>query len=321
MKIIDRVLGQKKAYEFLQSSLQKDRFYPVQILAGPSGVGKKLVALALTQNILCEKSSFEACGECPACRKVENLQNENVHIVSPDGQSIKVEQVKDILHTVSLSRWGKATVILFDEADKMNPQSANALLKTLEEPPPKTYFFLISSNISHILPTIRSRAQVTFFQPIPVSELKKLGDKYPTWALQSCGGRMDILENLSQPERAETRKKAIEFLLSMASGSKYEGFSRAKELQQDGALPSTIQTWQIFFRDILQLKFEGSGLFFEDQSQQYKEWLHLSENTLLDLLKKSLDIEKDVASNFDKNLLLENFWLDSARAIGNQAVL
>ena len=98
------------------------------------------------------------CGHCRSCRLVAQQEFADLHIVEPDGQTIKTAQIRDLTQVFSESGYeGKQQVLLIREAEKMHPNAANALLKSIEEPETEIVVFLLTDNENMILQTIKSR--------------------------------------------------------------------------------------------------------------------------------------------------------------------
>ncbi|MYE07483.1 MAG: DNA polymerase III subunit, partial [Oligoflexia bacterium] len=218
---------------------KQDRHLPHALLfSGPAGIGKKKVALALAQTLLCEKS-YPACGECDDCINTEYENSQHVLFIQPDGLYIKSESIRQISKFISLQSFAPARVIIIDPADRMNLSSANSLLKILEEPPPNVYFILISSHLSALPVTIRSRVQILRFQPLKMEDLytiiernqkEKLEQKEPGkkkkdkknekgtlfsplenhWMIRASHGSMNNLEKWW--ENKELRDQALKLL-------------------------------------------------------------------------------------------------------------
>ena len=134
---IANIEGHQKQWATLIELLELDRLSHAMAFVGPSGIGKRKVALALA--------------------KAGGAPNESILQVAPAGTMLKIEQAQEILNFLSLRSLSKRRFIIVDEAQTMNASFANALLKILEEPPENTFFIFLLSAISQLLPTIRSR--------------------------------------------------------------------------------------------------------------------------------------------------------------------
>src|SRR4051812_15628421 len=155
--IFEKINGHDQQIRALTEAVTKNRLPQSLLFVGPSGIGKKLVALGLAQVLVCERrkpSETKACGECGPCVRVARQSSEDLLFIEPQGASIKIEQAHEILRFISLRRLGRARVIIINEAQLLGPQAGNALLKSLEEPPGETFFILVTQNSGAILTTI-----------------------------------------------------------------------------------------------------------------------------------------------------------------------
>lgn len=159
------VLGHARLTSLLSRAVQRETLPPALLFAGPAGVGKRLVAMAIAEALNClapassEAFPRDGCGACAACRRIVRLVHPDVIVVTPgDSGTIKVDQVREVIERAGYRPFeGRRRVVIFDEADAMVPAAQNALLKTLEEPPSASMFILVSSMPDSLLPTVRSR--------------------------------------------------------------------------------------------------------------------------------------------------------------------
>jgi len=168
------VSSQPKVRALLESALKSNHLAHTVLFQGPEGSGQREMALELTKILFCEnKTGIESCGVCSSCRQASQSAHPDLYILEPeeDSRVIKIEPVREMIARANLRAFSApAKVFIIDRADLMNDVAQNALLKTLEEPAPATYFILITANSAGLLATIRSRSQT--FQFLPVSSLK-----------------------------------------------------------------------------------------------------------------------------------------------------
>jgi DNA polymerase III subunit delta' len=195
------------------------------LLRGRAGIGKTVFARAFAQALLCEGKQdpqAPACGRCDACNWFAQANHPDFRQVEPEilwaeppddkpSKQIKIEQIRELqdLLAVGTHRGGRR-VVLIRPAEAMNTATANALLKSLEEPPPQTLFLLVTSNAARLLPTIRSRCQAVDLNP-PAAEaatawLQERGVAKPAAALAYAGyAPLNVLED----DGAEARTRLL----------------------------------------------------------------------------------------------------------------
>ena len=161
------ILGHDAAKALLRSAIVQDRVAHAYLFHGDDRIGKRLLALRLAQTLLCETVATkepDACGSCRACRQVDARTHPDFMVIEPDRElanpQIKIELIHDIEHQMIYRPLiGDRKICIIDEADRMTIGAANALLKTLEEPPDHSLFLLVSSRPYALPATIRSRCQ------------------------------------------------------------------------------------------------------------------------------------------------------------------
>jgi DNA polymerase-3 subunit delta' len=165
----EEIAGHDRPVTILKRALANKTLAHAYLFSGGEGIGKKMTALALAAAVNCRNAgSSGGCSECPSCRKVAALTHPDVHILAADGDEIKIDQVRQTQADLALKPFeGAKKILIVDGAESMNPSSANAFLKTLEEPPGETLIVLISPLPQSLLPTIRSRCQEIRFLPLP----------------------------------------------------------------------------------------------------------------------------------------------------------
>ncbi|MCC6124804.1 MAG: DNA polymerase III subunit delta', partial [Pirellulales bacterium] len=175
------IRGQDAVVEQFRRAVVRGRLASSFLFAGPPGVGKRAFALKMAQALLCQthpETDFEPCGYCPSCRQVEAGTHPDLIFVCKPAEraNILLESIigdddhrmqEGLLHDISIKPFmGGRKIAIIDDADYLKAEGANALLKTLEEPPPRSILILIGTSPAKQLPTIRSRCQLVRFQPL-----------------------------------------------------------------------------------------------------------------------------------------------------------
>jgi DNA polymerase-3 subunit delta' len=171
------LIGQDTARTALLRAIERGHLAHAYLFDGPRGVGKRGAAHGLAMALNCTTAPGTGCGACEVCRRIDAGIHPDVPTFGPTGPGGQI--VIDDARTVqALARTrpheGAARVIVIDDADAMNPNAANCLLKTLEEPLARNHLVLCTSAPDRLLPTIRSRAQSVRFRPLPAAQLLEL---------------------------------------------------------------------------------------------------------------------------------------------------
>ena len=168
------VLGHNRLITLLKRSVAGASLPPSLLFAGPAGVGKRRTAVGLAQALNClSPRDGDACGSCTACTRIARGVHPDVTILEPeDSGAIKIEAVRDIVERAAYRPFeGRRRVVIVDDADALVPQAQNALLKTLEEPPPSSVFILVTARPDVLLPTVRSRCPQLRFRPLSPGDI------------------------------------------------------------------------------------------------------------------------------------------------------
>lgn len=239
--MFDRILGQGPAIETLARALRAARVHHAYRFEGPSGVGKERAAFALAQSLVCTTGGALGCGRCSACLRAVRLADDDPAVplhpdvvllgrglypaaalgtASRETTGIGVEQIRRlVLARIGFSpHEGRALVFIVRDADELTQQAANALLKTLEEPPQRTHFVLLTSRPNRLLDTIRSRTLPVRFGPLPDAVVARI-----------------LEEQGKSTEHAESAEGSAETALALAD----EDAARARAEFVRGALEAT----------------------------------------------------------------------------------
>lgn len=217
------ILGHEAVLQRLWGALDRDELHHAYLFEGPDGVGKHLVALRLAQAANCDGPAPRPCGVCKSCRAIEAGTHADVLEVGPDPDRktpiISVDQIRELVRKTGYHRYtGRRRVVIVDPAEALQPASANALLKTLEEPPEGTGFVLIAHHARALLPTIVSRCQRVRFAAVPQAALaewlERRGAEQPERLARLAMGRPGAAVGLAEGD-LDTREALREQVYDM----------------------------------------------------------------------------------------------------------
>ena len=172
--MFETILGNEKNKQILQKSIQNNTISHSYMFVGIQGIGKKIIAKEFAKNILCLNRNDNNNCTCKSCIEFETNNNPDFSMIGPDGNSIKIEQIRELQKKIQEKPIiSNNKVYIIDDADMMTTEAQNCLLKTLEEPPEYATIILIGSNENLFLPTIKSRCMILHFEPISNENIKK----------------------------------------------------------------------------------------------------------------------------------------------------
>ena len=190
--MLKKLFGNEHVKQTLTRLLSNGRVSHSLLFAGDEGVGKRQFALELAKAFVCKApSEHQACGACAPCRRADEFafptsdkgddyervffsKHPDIGMVIPFKRTVRINAIRDLEREANFRPYeSQARFFIIDDAEKMQDAAANALLKTLEEPSPTTYIFLITSRPDSLLPTIRSRCQTIRFAPVATDEIER----------------------------------------------------------------------------------------------------------------------------------------------------
>ncbi|MCP3177634.1 DNA polymerase III subunit delta' [Desulfuromonas sp. KJ2020] len=278
-----QVLGHNRQKDLLRRAIASGRLAHAYLFHGADGIGKRLMALAFVRAIFCQNGT--GCGTCTACRKVDHHNHPDLHILEPDGATIKIEQVRMIQKELSFRPLeALKKICLIDGAEKLNPAAGNALLKTLEEPKGEALLILLSSQKERVLPTIRSRCQQIPFYAVPRAILQqalqeKLGLNESQGHILAALSEGSFKKALGKDKDLflDQRRELLKALTALSPGSIIALFKLAEEIAgEKERFQEILELFQAFYRDLL----------------LYKQGMPESELVNIDLLEKIQRVAK-----------------------------
>jgi DNA polymerase III delta' subunit len=266
------ITGHERVKSILRRALGRGRLPNSLLFAGPSGVGKKDTALVVAKALNCLNREDDACEECSFCRAVNHGSAPDVLEISPERSVLKIDRMRLLKEAAYLKPMtGRKRVFLIVDADKMNREAANSLLKVLEEPPLFSHIILLTENPFVLLPTIRSRCQLLSFASISREDIEnRLVDRGTpreqarTLALLARGNLKQAME-LEWDDALEKRREAWDLFGALLEGKEAAGFLREysgkprRRIQEE--LAPQLEIAASFARDLLLLSDEGETRF------------------------------------------------------------
>ena len=346
------VQGHDGIVEQFRRALRRGRIASSFLFVGPAGVGKRTFALRMAQALLCEvhaEQQFDPCGRCPACQQAAALSHPDLELVAKprDRTFIPIELFigdrdhrmrQGLCHRISLKPYrGGRKIAIIDDADYLNPEGANCLLKTLEEPPPRSLLVLIGTSEQKQLPTIRSRCQTVRFGALPEQTVAELlvaqglvADPQRAAHLASLsGGSLHRALQLDDPAVSEFREMLLAELGRLSWGPVELSKTVGGFVDQAGkeAPPRRERMIQLldfaadFYRQLMRI-FSGLPIGGDHAMQQavagaYQVWPSDAEAAAA-CLERCLEAQTHVHSNANQATLLDA-WLDDLACIAHGA--
>ena len=259
------VLGHDRIRDLLGRALAAGRLPPALLFVGPRGVGKRTLALAVARALLCPDGApqGDACGRCPACHRTSKALHPDLFLAEPEGATLtlKIERVRELVREIDARPFEAASrAILIDDAHTMTEQAQNALLKSLEEPPPTSHVFLVTPSPQTLLPTIRSRCQTLRLGPLPAALLER--ELAARLALSPAEARLRVSVSAGSLGQAlafegETygalRDELLKTMASWGRGSIVDRQDAAESLGEREDLIPTLGVLRTLLRDVAAL--------------------------------------------------------------------
>lgn len=262
------IVGHEHAIEILRRALAAEQVRHAYLFSGPAHIGKSLLARRFAQTLLCtggpnpHNPPLNPCNACLACRKVVHGNHPDVHIIKrpPDKQAILIEQIRTLQSdSARKTMEGRRNIFIVEDAQDMNLQAANCLLKTLEEPEPDVVLLLTVPDAGLLLPTILSRVQPVPMQALTTAQIKEaLIERWEVEAQEAdliaalAAGRMGwAVQAVEDDELLAERKAQLELLAKLPASGKVQRFELVQRLSADAEkVPGLLELWLLWWRDI-----------------------------------------------------------------------
>lgn len=300
---------------------------PGLLVTGPKGVGKGLLVRAFLQRIACTDVSegLFGCGRCNGCRSFLGANHPEILIVSPEapGKEILVDSIRDVIEFLSLSRGGAARLVFIEPAEAMNVNAANALLKTLEEPPQGAMLLLSAAQPARLPATIRSRCRLLRV-PVPDRQVVR------NWLIPETGREEEVdealaaslerplvaqamLEDDSAKAAWQSDRAALDTLLR--SASPFPVVDRFLECDLSSLLPRLQRLLVSAERYLVQREIDAFGRLFDGDSLR-RFAVERGRREVALVFQDALQWHRDLQAPLNPNLRCEDivlrFWRRSA---------
>ena len=326
--------GHQTQVEMFRAAVSAGRLGSTFLFIGPSGIGKRAFAVELAKALLCENTSesdataqsLTACDRCPCCIQVAaDTHPDVIRISKPEEKSsLPIELFigdRDhrmrvgLCHDISLKpHSGRRKVAIIDDADFFNQESANCLLKTLEEPPPGSLLIMLGTSLQKQLPTIRSRSQVVRFQPLCEADVSLLlAERHPDLseeqiarAAAQAEGSLTLAEWFCEPVTSAFRDELLTFLsnprcdtvelsrsvLEFVESKGTEAPAKRRQMRQVARIAA------MFYRDIL-LVASSAG-----SAPDHVKWWP-GEGAAIDCMDRCIEAELQIDANANSSNWVE----------------
>lgn len=295
----------------LQKMVNAQKFPHALLCVGQEGLGKEALVNALSQLLLCREPKNErACGDCTACRLYQEQHHPDFRSLGDNNAHISIDEIREVIDFLSQAPHQAGNRVVVIAASHLSVACANALLKTLEEPPSKTYFILTAKHSAAVLPTVRSRCFVVNL-PIPafkdaVSWLEQqagqASENLP-WLLKIAGGAPLKAQHYS----AKTLDKDLAIIIELLHSLDFSFYHR--DDTQRWLMSDTTEALYLLYywlTELIRYVATGTTVFTPSAAANFAPLAHLSGKALVVFLDKVLDALQMVKTpGVNKSLLLE----------------
>ena len=325
------ILGHEQIIEHLQNAVTMDKVSHAYIINGPDKSGKMMLAEAFAQTLECEKledvvknaaqpSDVEPCMECHSCKQaMTKNQPDIIYVRHEKPNTISVDDIRtqvnnDIVIKPYSSRY---KIYMIDEAEKMNEQAQNALLKTIEEPPAYAILILLTTNAAAFLPTILSRCVTLNLKAVPDEKIKKFlmaHYQIPDYQADVCvafaqGNVGKAIQLAASDDFNELKASALQLIKRLHDIDLYEMTEAVKQISEYKLqINDYFDLMMIWYRDVLYYKAtkDVNGLIFKDEVYDIKRQAEQSSyNGIEEILQALSKAQVRLNANVNFDLVIE----------------
>ena len=322
------IVGHQRPIKWLHTAVTTNHLGHAYLFHGEPTIGKRLTAIALAQYLHCEAPQDaptpDACDLCRSCHQIAQATHPDFLLIQPEdtqkhNSKITIDQIRDIEHLVIYRPlMGSHKVCLIDQADSMTQEAANALLKTLEDPPDHCLFLLISSRPEHLLTTIRSRCITLRFAPLPSASiyefLRNRTDMEATDAQLIAAfseGRLGSALSCDPTELKVKLRQYWALLFGEHTASASGVMDMSEGLVKSNQVQEAIHWFWSGLRDLLLLTLDHSlsPTLYKDQETALRRFAqHITPHVILPLIHELNQLERGQQRNVNMQIGLEQFF-------------
>jgi DNA polymerase-3 subunit delta' len=316
--VLDEVREQPDGVRFLRRVVERKLKTPL-LLVGEEGVGRRFSVIHATKEMFCVEAKATGC-KCFQCIQIDRGVHPDFEVILPDNGEVKVASIREMISsTQSMPEIAPVKVFIIDGADKMNPASANAILKTLEEPPPKCLFFLLAESAERVIPTIQSRCGLVQYkalsEPFILSMLQRSDDgveKALVYARMSEGSVGRAVQYMGAG-RLSFRDKVFGLLRSALEKNVPGLFGSIDSIEKE--LPLALRFLEQLVHDLIMIQASPASIIHQDIREDLGRASRAREDKVWHaLLGEVRDLRGRIRSRVNlpfqfKNLFVQAFWI------------
>ncbi|SER02944.1 DNA polymerase-3 subunit delta' [Lachnospiraceae bacterium NE2001] len=308
------IIGHEDIISRFMSSIETDRVSHAYIIAGEEGSGRYTLAEAFAKTLQCEEGGSEACGHCKSCKQAETDNHPDIITITHDKDTVlSVDLIRtQVVDTMGIKPYSsKYKIYIIRDAEMMNEEAQNALLKTIEEPPEYGIIILITKQLERLLPTIQSRSLVISTKPVKEKDIHNyleshygIDEEKIAFAIEYGQGNLGKAILLATNEEYEGLVRSVidleSNLFDMTMDEITEAIKRCSNYKMN--ICDYLDLMMMWYRDILVLKVTGNPdrILFKAQYSVIKEQAkYLSFNELDDKQRAIEAAKKRIAANAD----------------------
>lgn len=314
------IIGHEQIIEHLQNAISMGRVSHAYIFNGPEKSGKKTLAKSFAMALQCETHGTDGCMECHSCKQaLSGNQPDIIYLRHEKPNTISVDDIRTQINSnVAVKPYASPyKIYIIDEAEKMNPQAQNALLKTIEEPPAYAVLLLLTTNADSFLPTILSRCITLNLKVVPDDTIREYLMKHyevPDYKADICtafaqGNVGKAIQLAGSEDFNEIKDSAIQLLKRIRDIELYEMMEAVKHINEFKlSINDYFDIMTIWFRDVLLYKAtsDANSLIFKDEIYDIKTQASKSSysgiETIINALEKA---KRRLNANVNFDLVME----------------